>query len=133
MRSALDVLAVRKAAKRLRGRCEPLRKCVAAIVDAAKRRDFVAFQQHNQSFHRYILEQAGNAALLRVYDSLAFEVRARAIMDFLVSDDPVDIAREHEAIVDAARARRRPAGGPLRRTSLRGIDPSPPEGGGETR
>ncbi|MEN6497107.1 MAG: GntR family transcriptional regulator [Thermoguttaceae bacterium] len=101
VRSALDVLAVRKAAKRLRGRCEPLRTCVAAIVDAAKRRDFVAFQQHNQSFHRYILEQAGNAALLRVYDSLAFEVRARAIMDFLVSDDPVDIAREHEAIVDA--------------------------------
>lgn len=101
VRSALDVLAVRKVAKRLRGQCGPLRQIVAAIVDAAKQRDFVAFQQHNQSFHRHILEQAGNAALLRVYDSLAFEVRARAIMDFLVGDDPVEIAREHEAIVEA--------------------------------
>jgi DNA-binding GntR family transcriptional regulator len=101
VRSALDVLAIRKAAKRLRGQCDRLRQLVAAIVEAAERRDFIAFQQHNQSFHHYILEQAGNPVLLRVYDSLAFEVRARAIMDYLVSVDPVAIAREHEAIVDA--------------------------------
>ncbi len=68
VRSALDVLAVRKVAKRLRGQCGPLRQIVAAIVDAAKQRDFVAFQQHNQSFHRHILEQAG-MRLARVYDS----------------------------------------------------------------
>ncbi len=101
VRSSLDVLTIRKAAKRLRGRCGPLRDVVAAIVEAAERRDFIAFQHHNQTFHRSLVELTGNHALLRVYDSLAFDVRVRAVMDFLTAVDPVEIAREHYLIVEA--------------------------------
>ena len=100
VRAALDALAIRKAAKRLHGQIGRLREIVAALIATAKRRDFVAFQQHNQTFHRLILEASGNRALARCHDALAFEVRTRLVMD-VVSGDPVVIAREHEAIVDA--------------------------------
>ena len=47
------------------------------------------------------METAGNAALLRSWSSLAFEVRTRFIMDFLANGDAVGIAFEHEPIVEA--------------------------------
>jgi len=101
VRAALDALALRKAAGRLRQQIGPLRKIVAAIVAAAKHRDFVAFQQHNQRFHQFILAAAGNRALVRTHDALAFEVRTRFVMNFVSEVDPVAIAQEHAAIVDA--------------------------------
>jgi len=100
VRAALDALAIRKAAKRLRSQIGRLRQIVAELIAAAKRRDFVAFQEHNQAFHRLILEASGNRALTRSHDALAFEVRTRFVMN-VVSADPVAIAREHGAIVDA--------------------------------
>ena len=101
VRAPLDRLAAKCAAGKLRGRCGTLRATVRQIVAAAEKRDFVAFQQHNQTFHRSIVEATGNRALLRVWESLAFDVRTRVIMDFLESVDPVKLAKEHEAIVDA--------------------------------
>ena len=100
VRAALDTLAIRKAAKRLRSQIGRLREIVAQLIDTAACRDFVTFQQHNQAFHRLILEASGNRALTRSHDALAFEVRTRFVMN-VVSADPVAIAREHEAIVDA--------------------------------
>jgi len=101
VRAALDRLAAKHAAVNLRGRCGKLRATVRRIVAAAKNRDFVAFQEHNQVFRRSIAEAAENRALLRVWESLAFDVRTRVIMDFLASVDPVKLAKEHEAVVDA--------------------------------
>jgi len=101
VRAALEPLAAQSAAGRLRGKCGPLRRAVRAIVAAAERGDFAEFQHHNQVFHRTIVEASGNQVLLRVWDSLAFEVRTRFVMDFLTTADPVEIAREHEPVVDA--------------------------------
>lgn len=101
VRAALDRLAASRAAVKLRGRCGKLRASVRRIVAAARKRDFVAFQEHNQVFHRSIVEAAENGALLRVWEWLAFDVRTRVIMDFLASVDPVKLAKEHKAIVDA--------------------------------
>jgi len=101
VRAALDALAIRKAAKRLRTQIGPLRKIATALVETARRRDFVAFQQHNQRFHECILAAAGNRALIRTHDALAFEVRTRFVMNFVTQVDPVAIAKEHLAIVDA--------------------------------
>ncbi|MBC8877277.1 MAG: FCD domain-containing protein, partial [Planctomycetes bacterium] len=78
-----------------------LRKISGAIVAAARRRDFDAFQRENQALHRAIVEASENGVLLRVWDSLAFDVRTRFAMEFLKTADPVAIAREHESIVDA--------------------------------
>lgn len=101
VRAELDRLAAKRAARKLRGRCGKLRATIPRIVAAAKKRDFVAFQEHNQAFHRFIVEAAENRALLRVWGSLALDVRTRVIMDFLASVDPIELAREHEDIADA--------------------------------
>lgn len=101
VRAALESLAAMTAANALRGNCGKLRKVCKAIVAAARRRDFDAFQRENQAFHRAIVKASENGVLLRVWDSLAFEVRTRFALEFLKTADFVAIAREHESIVDA--------------------------------
>lgn len=101
VRACLDAQAARLAAPVLCDNCDHLRKIVADLVTAAGQGNFVLFQELNQTFHRLIVEASENAILLRVWDSLGFEVRTRSIMEFLSSRDPVAIATEHEAIVDA--------------------------------
>ena len=101
MRAALESLAARAATPSFKGRGEKLRQAAKAIEEAARRKDFAAFQEHNQVFHRAIVEAAGNGILLKTWDSLFFQVRTRWTMDYLQSFDPVVIAREHIPIVDA--------------------------------
>ncbi len=101
VRGALETLAGRTAIGGLKGRFAALRREVKGIEEAARRKDFAAFQEHNQVFHRTIVEAAGNAILLKTWDSLFFQVRTRWTMDYLQSFDPVAIAREHIPIVDA--------------------------------
>lgn len=101
VRAALEPLAARAACPRLQGRCNMLREVVGAIVDAARRHDFVAFQHHNQVFHRTIFEASESNVLLRFWDLLAFEVRTRMILEYLTTVDPIALAEEHESIVKA--------------------------------
>jgi len=101
VRVALETLAASNAAPRLRGRGQALRQAAEAIVEAARRSDFAAFQEHNQTFHRTIVEAAGNSILLKTWDALFFQVRTRFTMDYLQSADPVAIALEHVPIADA--------------------------------
>jgi DNA-binding GntR family transcriptional regulator len=101
VRAALETLAARAAAPRFKGQGQKLRRLAEAIVESAERRDFAAFQEHNQQFHRTIVEAAGNSILLKTWDSLFFQVRTRFTMDYLQSADPVAIAREHVPIVDS--------------------------------
>ncbi len=101
VRAALEALAARGSAARMNGRCQKLRQAAEAIVQSARGADFAAFQEHNQTFHRTIVEAAGNGILLKTWDSLFFQVRTRFTMDYLQSADPVAIALEHIPIVDA--------------------------------
>ena len=101
VRAALEALAARGSMPTLQGHCTKLRQAAGAIVEAAQRADFAAFQEHNQTFHRTIVEAAGNSILLKTWDSLFFQVRTRFTMDYLQNADPVAIAREHLLIVDA--------------------------------
>lgn len=105
VRSALESLAVRLAGiPVLQSRLATMRSAVEQIVAAARGRDFVAFQKANTVFHRQVVEASGNVILLRMWKMLAFEVRTRAIMEYLSSADPVAIAREHGAVADAVEA-----------------------------
>ena len=101
VRSALESLAARLAGKSLHDRLQTMRSAVGQIIDAARRRDYVAFQKTNTVFHREIVEASGNGILLRMWKTLAFEVRTRAIMEYIAVADPVAIAREHESVADA--------------------------------
>jgi len=101
IRAVLEPLAVASAAPRLHRRCHRLRQVAKQIIAAAKKRDFASFQHHNQVFHRAIVEASDNQVLLRIWDTLAFEVRTRFTMEYLTTVDPVAIAREHESIIAA--------------------------------
>lgn len=101
VRAALDALAARTATPVLKGRCEDLWESARAIVNDARCRDFAAFQQHNQVFHRTIVQASGNGVLLRIWDSLVFQIRTKFTMDYLTTVDPVALAEEHLPIVDA--------------------------------
>ena len=101
VRSAIEPLALSLAASALRERCDELRREAEAITAAAGERDFIAYQKHNQNFHRTIVEASGNRVLLKVWDSLAFEVGARSILNTLESVDPVGVAQEHQLVVEA--------------------------------
>jgi DNA-binding GntR family transcriptional regulator len=81
--------------------CKELRQLAHEIIDSAKRREFADYQKLNQSFHRTIVVAAENRTLLRLWDSLAFEVRTRPIMEFLQENETPVVAREHLTIVKA--------------------------------
>jgi DNA-binding GntR family transcriptional regulator len=101
VRSALESLAARLAGMSLQRRLGTMRTAVQQIIEAARRRDYVSFQKANTVFHREIVEAPGNDILLRMWKTLAFEVRTRAIMEYIAVADPVSIAREHEAVAEA--------------------------------
>jgi DNA-binding GntR family transcriptional regulator len=101
VKAVLEALAARLAGGTLTGVLEPLRHSSEQIKDAARRHDWVAYQDQNQIFHRIIVESAGNPILLDQWDILAFDVRTRFIMDFLRSVDATELAREHDQIIQA--------------------------------
>jgi DNA-binding GntR family transcriptional regulator len=101
VKAVLEALAAKLAGEKLAGVLEPLRDSSKQIQDAAARRDWVGYQDQNQIFHRIIVETAGNQILLDLWDTLAFDVRTRFIMDFLSLVDPTELAEEHDQIVRA--------------------------------
>jgi DNA-binding GntR family transcriptional regulator len=104
VKAVLEALAARLAGKALRRLLEPLRRCSVQIREAARGHDWVEYQDRNQVFHRLIVETAGNQILLNLWDTLAFDVRTRFIMDFLRIVDPNDLAKEHEEILRAVKS-----------------------------
>ncbi len=105
VKAVLEALAARLADDKLLALVPRLREHTRFMLDSVARRDFVEFQDQNQHFHRAIVEASGNQILLAQWDSLAFEVRTRFIMDYLRVVDPQVLAREHADILPAIEAR----------------------------
>jgi DNA-binding GntR family transcriptional regulator len=101
VKAVLEGLAARLAGPKLLGLVPKLREYVPTLLGSVARHDFVEFQNQNQSFHRTIVEASENLILLNLWDSLAFEVRTRFIMDYQKVVDPIVLAREHEEILHA--------------------------------
>jgi len=101
VKAVLEGLAARLAAGRLKPLLSQLHEFSDKIQDAARQRDWIAYQDWNHHFHRLIVESAGNQILLFVWDSLAFEVRTRHILDVLDAVDARELAMEHDGILDA--------------------------------
>jgi DNA-binding GntR family transcriptional regulator len=101
VKAVLEGLAARLAGPKLLELVPKLREYVTTMLGSVARHDFVEFQNQNQSFHRTIVEASENPILLNLWDSLAFEVRTRFIMDYQKVVDPIVLAREHEDILHA--------------------------------
>jgi DNA-binding GntR family transcriptional regulator len=99
VRGALEELAAPAAARSLKGNVAGLRVELEALRSAAKTRDLDAYAAHNLSLHRLIVEASGNSVLLRIWESLDFEARARVALERPISLR--EAAETHQPIIDA--------------------------------
>jgi DNA-binding GntR family transcriptional regulator/AraC-like DNA-binding protein len=100
IRAATEEIAGRTAAAVLKGYTGELQNELAAMRTAAARGDLDACAEHDVKFHRDILKAAQNDVLLRVWDTLAFDLRIRAAMG-AVSKGLPNVVESHRPIVDA--------------------------------
>jgi DNA-binding GntR family transcriptional regulator len=130
IRAALEEVAARAAAERLRGDVKALEREVRAM---AKATDLPEQVEHDVRFHALIVEASGNGRLLELWSSL--QVEARTMITALRTGlDPQSAAALHEPIVEALRRRDPDAAGreirrhveEFGRMVLEGRSPSPP-------
>ena len=100
IRAALEEISGRAAAEPLRGNTAVQRCALEAMRVAVRNEDLDAYAEHDVQFHRSILEASNNSVLLRVWDSLAFDIRIRASISKAMADLP-KIVESHQPIVDA--------------------------------
>ena len=114
IRAALEEIAGRAAATVLKGNTANLRNELGAMRAAVHDGDLDAFVEHDINFHRGILRAAQNDSLVRVWDTLAVDLRIRAVMG-KVSGDIREVVESHQPIVDAlGKGQGREAGALLR-------------------
>jgi serine phosphatase RsbU (regulator of sigma subunit) len=100
IRAALEEIGGRAAGQRLKGKTAGLQGEQEIMRAAARERDLDAYAEHDVIFHRTILETSGNDVLLRVWDSLAFDIRIRAAIG-KVAGDLCEVVESHQPIIDA--------------------------------
>ena len=100
IRAATEEIGGRTAATVLKGYTGELQNELAAMRTAAAHGDLDACAEHDVKFHRNILKAAQNDVLLRVWDTLAFDLRIHAAIG-TVSKGLPDVVESHRPIVDA--------------------------------
>jgi DNA-binding GntR family transcriptional regulator/AraC-like DNA-binding protein len=110
IRAATEEIAGRTAAAVLKGYTAELQNELAAMRAAVAHGDLDACAEHDVKFHRDILKASQNDVLLRVWDTLGFDLRIRAGMGNVSKDLP-EVVESHQPIIDALeRGRGREAG-----------------------
>ena len=100
IRAALEEIAGRAAARALEGNTSALQREVDDMRAAFHRHDLDSFVEHDVVFHRSILQASQNKILLRVWDSLAVDLRIRGAIEKVARDLP-EVVESHQPIVDA--------------------------------
>jgi serine phosphatase RsbU (regulator of sigma subunit) len=100
IRAALEEIAGRTAATALKGNTANLRKEVEAMRGAANERNLDAYAKHDVKFHKSILQASQNKALLRVWDTLALELRVHAVVGKM-SQHLQEAVESQQSIIDA--------------------------------
>jgi serine phosphatase RsbU (regulator of sigma subunit) len=100
IRAALEEIAGRAAAPALKGSTTSLQRELDAMRQAFRRLDLDSLAEHDVAFHRTIVQASQNRILLRVWDSLAFDLRIRGVIEKVAKDIP-EVIESHQPIVDA--------------------------------
>lgn len=100
IRAALEEVGGRAAARELKGNTGTLQRELEGMRRAFRRRDLDSFVEHDVTFHRTILQASQNEVLLRVWDSLAVDLRIRAVIQRISKDYP-EVVESHQGIIDA--------------------------------
>ena len=88
IRAALEEIGGRAAASALKGNTAALQQELDAMRAAFRHLDLDSFVEHDVAFHRTILEAAQNEVLLRVWNSLAVDLRIRGAIAKVAKDLP---------------------------------------------
>jgi DNA-binding GntR family transcriptional regulator len=100
VRAALEELAAQEAASRLDGKVRELESEFEAMREAAGRDDLQDLAAHDATFHRLIVEAAGNKVLLDTWRTL--RVEARVVVTALKTDiDLYELAELHRPLLEA--------------------------------
>jgi len=100
IRAAMEEIGGRSAVASLKGHTTVQQRAVDNMRVAVRNHDLDAYAEHDVIFHRSILEASQNDVLLRVWDSMIFDIRIRAAIGKVVSDLP-EVVESHQPIVDA--------------------------------
>jgi len=100
IRAAIEEIAGRTAAAVLKGYTAELQYELTAMRAAVARGDLDACAEHDVKFHRSILKASQNGVLLRMWDTLAFDLRIRAAIGKVTKELP-EVVDSHQPIVDA--------------------------------
>jgi DNA-binding GntR family transcriptional regulator/AraC-like DNA-binding protein len=100
IRAATEEIAGRTAAAVLKGYTDELRNELAAMRAAVADGDLEACAEHDVNFHRDILKASQNDVLLRVWDTLAFDLRIPAAIGKVPKDLP-EVIESHQPIINA--------------------------------
>ena len=114
VRAALEELAAQEAASRLDGKVGELEREFEAMREAADRGVLQDLATHDATFHRLIVEAAGNQVLLDTWRTL--RVEARVVVTALKTDiDLQELAELHRPLLEALKeGSPEKAGGALR-------------------
>src|SRR5215469_13578413 len=86
LRAAVEEIAGRTAALALKGNSAGLEKELEAMRAAVARGDLDAYVEHDVKFHKSILKASANEVLLRVWETLLFDLRIRAAIGKVAKD-----------------------------------------------
>jgi len=100
VRAAIEEIAGRTAAAFLKGKTADLRNELEAMRAAVRHGNLDACVEHDVNFHRHILEASQNGVLVRVWNTLAFDLRIRAVIG-RISESMREVVESHQPIVDA--------------------------------
>jgi serine phosphatase RsbU (regulator of sigma subunit) len=114
IRAALEEIAGRTAAPVLIGNTTALRNEISAMRVAVNDGNLDAIVEHDIKFHRIILKASDNELLSRVWDTLAIDLRIRAVVAKVLKDY-LEVVESYRSIVEALEnGRGREAGALLR-------------------
>jgi len=88
IRAALEEIGGRAATRVLKGNTSELQRELEAMRAAFNSLDLDSFVEHDVTFHRRILQASGNEVLLRVWDSLAVDLRIRGAIEWVFEGFP---------------------------------------------
>jgi DNA-binding GntR family transcriptional regulator len=100
VRAALEEIGGRAGAAALEGNVVVLLEELGGMRSALHDGNLDARVEHDINFHRSILQASQNDFLLRVWDTLALDLRMRAMIGKL-SEDMREVVESHQPIVDA--------------------------------
>jgi serine phosphatase RsbU (regulator of sigma subunit) len=100
IRAALEEVGGRAAARVLKGNTAAIQHELEAMRAAFRNLDLDSFVEHDAAFHRSILQASRNEVLLRVWDSLAVDLRIRGAIGKVSRVFP-EVVESHQPIVDA--------------------------------